>query len=383
MDEINKYLQDSHAEMFRLLEKIVNINSYSYNRDGVNQVGNVLREYLDKFEIPYTTQENKDYGDHIIATLKGSRPGKILLLGHMDTAYPPEIGINHRYYIDDHYAYGPGVSDMKSGLVSMVFTVAAMKQAKIDLCDIEILFTPEEEIGSPISRALIEERASDAIAVFNLESGRPDGSVVTSRKGSAHLKFHIVGKAAHSGAFIEDGISAIEELAYKIAEMKKLTDLEQGITVNIGTVTGGVNTNVVAPEASGTIHIGFWTLKHYAGVMEKLQRIIDTSYVPGTKSYLEGSISFLPMERHDGVKNLYQLVKKSAEMLDLKIGESSTKGAADAGFTASMGIPTICGMGAVGGKWHSVDEYMVIGTIVPRAQLLATSIVMASFKGGV
>jgi glutamate carboxypeptidase len=177
---------------------------------------------------------------------------------------------------------------------------------------------------------------------------------------------------------IEDGISAIEELAYKILELKKLTDIERGITVNVGTVEGGVNTNVVAPHAAGTIHIGFRTVQDYQEVMEKVRRIFQTSFVPGTRSTVRGGKGFLPMERHSGVLKLFEIVTESASLLNMRITEKDTGGAADAGFPASMGIPTICGMGPVGGGWHSPGEYMVMDTFIPRIQLLALSVALAS-----
>jgi glutamate carboxypeptidase len=378
VDRIHHFIESRADDIFALLKTIVNIDSYTHDKDGVNRVGQVLTDCLDQFGIPYVTRSNEKFGDHIIATIKGSRPGKILLLGHRDTPHPPGTVKKRPYKQYEKYAYGPGVSDMKAGLVSIIYAAAAVQHSEADMCDIELLFTPEEEIGSPISRAVIEERAKEACAVFNLESGRPDGSIVTSRKGSAHLTFQIEGKAAHSGVLIQDGISAIVELGFKIIELQKLMDLEKGITINVGTVNGGINTNVVAPQASGTIHIGFWTLEDFQSIVEEIKTIMNTSYVPGTKSSLSGDVGILPMERNPGVVKLYEIVQEAASMLDIPLTEERTKGAADAGFPASLGIPTICGMGPVGGKWHSIDEYMVIDTFLPRMKMLAISIVLAS-----
>jgi glutamate carboxypeptidase len=376
-DPIKEFIARHHNEIFERLKIMVNIDSYSHDREGVNRIGTKMKEFLDGFGIPHVTRPQDKYGDHIIATLKGNKPGKILLMGHMDTVFPPGEVLKRPFTEDDTYVYGPGVSDMQAGLISILYATAAIKQSGIDMCDMEILFTPDEEIGSPSSRSIIEERAKDAMAVFNLEPGRPDGSVVTSRKGSAHLKFHIQGKAAHSGLFIEQGISAIEELGYKIVELRKLMDLERGITINVGLVSGGVNTNVVAPEATGTIHFGFWTVKDYEETMERIRNIIHTSYVAGTKNTLSGSLSFLPMERHEGVDQMFEMVKAVAATLNIELTELAAKGASDAGFTASLGKPTICGMGPVGGKWHNLDEYMIKDTCIPRIQLLAISIVAA------
>lgn len=375
---INEFIDNKYEEGLKLLEQLVNIDSPSRNKKCVDEVGKVICDYFDQYGIDHQIVPNENYGDFIIATIKKDKPGKILLLGHRDTVFPIGTAKQRPFKIEGGRAYGPGVSDMKSGIVSSILASLTLKELGVEMSDIEILITPDEEIGSPSSRKMIEERAKDAIAVFNLEPGRPDGSVVTARRGSAHLTFHIQGRAAHAGVNIEQGISAIEELGHKIISLQELTDFDKGITVNVGVVEGGVNTNVVAPEASGKIHIGFWTIDDFNYVYNKIKTIFETSYVQGTKSELKGGISFLPMEKNDGVQKLYRIVQRAASGLDLIISEQHTNGASDAGFPSSLGIPTICGMGPVGGNWHSENEYMEVNTFLPRIKLLAHSMVLAS-----
>ncbi|GAA0606482.1 hypothetical protein GCM10009001_24670 [Virgibacillus siamensis] len=260
----------------------------------------------------------------------------------------------------------------------MIYAASALQNTNIETCDIELLITPDEEIGSPISRQVIEKRAKNALAVFNLESGRPDGSVVTSRRGSSHFKFTIQGKASHSGVAIEKGISAVDELAYKIIEMKKLNNKEKGITLNIGKVSGGTNGNVVAAEAIGAIHVGYSKNEDFKILKEKLNSIVSTSYISGTKNCLTGGEGILPMEKHEGVEELFQIVKEAALNLNITVDEKSEKGAADAGFVASLGVPIVCATGPIGGGWHTEDEYMEIDSYIPRMKLLVDSIVLAS-----
>lgn len=375
---INEFIDNKYEEGLKLLEQLVNIDSPSGNKECVDEVGKVICNYFDQYGIDYQVVQNENYGDFIIATIKKDKPGKILLLGHRDTVFPVGTAKQRPFKIEGGRAYGPGVADMKSGIVSSILASLALKELGEEMSDIEILITSDEEIGSPSSRKIIEERAKSAIAVFNLEPGRPDGSIVTARRGSAHLAFHIQGRAAHSGVNIEQGVSAIEELGHKIIALQELTDLDKGITVNVGVVQGGVNTNVVAPEASGKVHIGFWTINDFNNVLKKIKTIFETSYIHGTISKLEGDISFLPMEKHDGVQKLYQIVQQAASSLDLIIPEQHTKGASDAGFPSSLGIPTICGMGPVGGNWHSENEYIELDTFLPRTKLLAHSMILAS-----
>ncbi|PIC63386.1 hypothetical protein CSV79_12170 [Sporosarcina sp. P13] len=376
---ISEYLAKNEEEALEFLKSIVNTDSFSYDKKGVNNVAAKIMELLESKGISYVIRENEEFGNHIIATIKGPKDGKILLMGHMDTVHPEGTTKERPFTVEGNLLRGPGVSDMKAGLVTMIYAVTALEKfANEDLCDIEILFTPEEEIGSPISRAVIEERAKDALAVFNLEAGRPDGSVVTARKGSAHLKIEIEGKASHSGAFIENGISANDELALKMTKIKELMNNDKGVTVNIGTIKGGVSNNMVSPHAMATVHSGFWKTEDFDELYKGIEKIVNTSYVKGTKSSLSGGVSILPMEYNDGTAQLYKIVQQAAQDMSLPITEQHTKGAADAGFASSMGVPTICAMGPVGGNWHALDEYMELDTFLPRMELLARSILLFS-----
>ncbi|MGN7385450.1 M20 family metallopeptidase [Sporosarcina sp. SAFN-015] len=375
LKEITRYIKERQPSAVDFLAELVNTDSSALDKQSVDQVGRLIRQRLDQDGITYEVKPHATYGDAIIAKVTGKRDGKILLMGHMDTAFPVGTANERPFKKEADMLRGPGVSDMKSGLVTMMEAVATLKElAEDEICEIELLFTSEEEIGSPISRSIIEERAADALAVFNLEPGRPDGSVVTARKGSAHLRIDVEGKAAHSGAFIENGISANDELARKMIEIKKLMDIEKGITINFGKIHGGIGNNVVSPSASATIHLAFWTLDQYEQTVENIRKIVDHSYIDGSKSTLSGDIGMLPMEKHSGVEKLFNVVKCAGSELGINITEQRTKGAADAGFTASLGIPTICGMGPVGGNWHGTDEYMELDTFEPRTLLLVHSI---------
>ncbi|MBD7984561.1 M20 family metallopeptidase [Sporosarcina sp. Sa2YVA2] len=374
-EDLKSFLEQRQESAINFLKELVNTDSSAGEKHSVDEVGELIRQRLSVESVDYEVRQSDDYGDTIIARIAGKRPGKILLMGHMDTAFPLGTVKERPFSQDGNLLRGPGVSDMKSGLVTMMEAVIALKELASDtICDIELLFTPDEEIGSPHSRELIQELAADALAVFNLEPGRPDGSIVTARKGSAHHKITVEGKAAHSGAFIENGISANDELALKMIEIKKLMDIEKGITINFGKIEGGIGNNVVSPSATATIHLAFWTLEHYEQTVKAIQKVVDHSFVPGSKSTLSGKIGMLPMEKTAGVGLLFSAVREAGEMIGYEVTEQRTKGAADAGFTASLGIPTICGMGPVGGNWHGVDEYMELDTFCPRTLLLATSI---------
>ncbi|WJY26378.1 M20 family metallopeptidase [Sporosarcina trichiuri] len=372
-----QFIREQEQVAKKYLRQLVNTDSYSYDPSSVNAVGEIIQELLRHYDIPFTVRENESYGNHIIATVKGRQPGKILLMGHQDTVFQTGTAAGRPFSEDGTFAYGPGVSDMKGSLVSMIVTAAAVSMfASTDICDLELLFTPDEEIGSPVSEAVIQERAADAAGVFNMEPARPDGSVVTSRKGSAHLIINVTGKAAHSGSAIEQGISAIDELAHKIIAIKQLMDLEKGVTVNIGTIEGGIANNTVAPTAHCTIHTGFWRVCEFEQLKSAIQAIADHSYIEGTVSVLTVGSGILPMEESEQSRKLFDIVKLAGEQVAVPVKGTATKGAADAGFAAALGVPTICGMGPVGGNWHSESEYLILDSLVPRMQLTAVSLLL-------
>jgi glutamate carboxypeptidase len=276
------------------------------------------------------------------------------------------------FRVEGQCAYGPGVSDMKAGLVMNCFVLAAIKQ--FGGASVAGLFTGDEEIGSPFSRPVIEQHARAARVVFNAEPGRPSGAVVTGRKGGVFMRFEITGKAAHSGANFAQGISAIGELAHKTLALHALSDVDRGITLNVGVVGGGQTVNTVAPSARGEVDLRFITPADRAAAMAKVEAIIAKSYVPGTTAKLEITGEFLPLVENDDGRALYQHYAACARELGREAPSEFTGGCADSGFAAATGVPTLCAVGPVGGRGHSPEEYMEVDTLVPRAQALALAI---------
>jgi len=243
------------------------------------------------------------------------------------------------------------------------------------------LFTGDEEIGSPEGRAVIEAEARRARVVFNSEPGRVSGNVVTGRKGGVFMAFRITGKAAHSGANFADGISAIEELARKIQAIHALTDLDRGITLNVGLVRGGQSVNTVAPLAEGEIDLRYVTPADRDDVMARIGTIMQRSYVPGTRTEFTIKGEFLPLVQTPTAKRLFEIYVKSAADTGFTTAGEFTGGCADSGFTAGVGTPTICAVGPVGGKAHTPDEFLQVDSLVPRAQACARAILRLDQAG--
>ena len=259
---IADWLATQQDAMVAMLREMVDIDSGSYNKPGIDAVGDVIRRFMASQNIPVETVAQQKHGDCLRALAPwdgpaGNAGGNILLMGHRDTVFPDGEAARRPFTIRDGLAYGPGVADMKAGLVMNCFVLAAFAKFGGAPAPLVCLFTGDEEIGSPEGRAVIETEARRARVVFNSEPGRVSGNVVTGRKGGVFMSFRITGKAAHSGANFSDGISAIEELARKIQAIHALTDLERGITLNVGLVSGGQSVNTVAPWSEGQIDLRY------------------------------------------------------------------------------------------------------------------------------
>jgi len=263
---IFEHLGQQHQKMVALLADLVNIDSGSYNKRGVDAVGDRLRTHLEAAGIVCEIIPNATYGDCMAARLPGggnSRP--IVLMGHRDTVFPDGTAAERPFRVDGNQAFGPGVADMKAGLVMNTFVIEALHRFGAP-CPLTGLYTSDEEIASPSSRPVIEAEAKGARAVFNSEPGRPSGNLVSRRKGAAFIELEVTGRAAHSGAAHAEGVSAIEALARKIQRLHRLTDYDLGTTVNVGLAQGGTAVNTVAARAIAAIDVRFPTLN----IMEKI-----------------------------------------------------------------------------------------------------------------
>ena len=383
---IAAWLTTQQSAMIDLLREMVDIDSGSYDKPGIDAVGAVAERFLAAHGIPVERLPQSLHGDCLRAAVPwdgpaGNAGGNIVLMGHRDTVFPLGEAARRPFTITDGVASGPGVADMKAGLVMNCFVLAAFAKFGGSPAPLVGLFTGDEEIGSPEGRPVIEAEARRARVVFNSEPGRASGNVVTGRKGGVFMLMRVTGKAAHSGGNFQEGISAIEELARKIIAIHALTDLDRGITLNVGLIGGGQSVNTVAPWAEGQIDLRYIEPVDRDDVMAKIGGIIERSHVPGTKAELVIKGEFLPMVQSAAAKRLFELYVEGAAASGLAVGGEFTGGCADSGFTAGIGIPTICAVGPVGGKAHSPEEFLMIDSLVPRAQACARAILRLDSAG--
>ncbi|WP_122455079.1 M20 family metallopeptidase [Pseudomonas viridiflava] len=369
-----QWLSGQFDAMEALLQQLVDTDSNSYDKAGVDAVGDLLAVQLQADGIGVERIAVEGFGDVLLAELPGG-PGKpVLLLGHRDTVFPKGTTTTRGYTRDEKLAYGPGVADMKGGLVLNCFALKALKRAGPLPFPVQILYTGDEEIGSGSARVHIERHARAARAVLNPEPGRASGNVVSARKGGATLIIEVSGRAAHSGVNHADGASAIEALAHKVIKLHALTDYAAGITTNVGLMSGGTSSNTVAPTATARLDVRFIELRQWDDILTAIQAIVDTEELPGTSARLLEATTFLPMEAQHST-DLLQRYQSVAAELGFSVEDEFTGGCADSGFTASLGIPTLCGLGPVGGKVHTDREYLELDTLVPRGQALVATIV--------
>ncbi|MDR2326328.1 MAG: M20 family metallopeptidase [Acidovorax sp.] len=370
------WLASQHEAMCALLERIVNIDSCSKDEAGVRQVATVLRERLEAAGIAVQTLAQPGWGDCLLATLPGSHAaagGHIQLMGHMDTVFPAGTVAERPFTVRDGRAYGPGVADMKSGLVLNVFVAEALARFGGNASPVQLLFTCDEEVGSPVCRTLIRERSQGARAVLNAEPGRISGNVVNQRKGSTRIEFEVLGVAAHAGINPAQGASAIAALAHKTLALHALTDSQPGVTLNVGFVQAGMAANVVAPQALAHLDLRYTAETDMDALMAQITTIIEAESLPRTSGRILAQTGTLPMAKTpDALLALYQ---RSAAQLGFAVEGEFTGGAADSGITSSMGIPSLCALGPVGGYPHSEREFCDLSTFVPRAQAMALTVI--------
>ena len=371
------WLADRREAMIALLADVVNIDSGSGDKAGVDAVGERFRRFLAEPGVETAAIARETCGDFLKATLAGRDPvdrASVLLMGHCDTVFAKGEAARRPFTVVGDRAYGPGVADMKAGLVMNAFLMAAFQHFGYLDAPLVALYTSDEEVGSAQSRGAIEEEARKAAFVLNAEPGRVSGNLVSERKGGCFLRFRVKGKSAHAGVDFAAGVSAISELAHKIVALDAITDIGRGVTLNVGLVSGGQSVNTTAPHAEGGIDLRYDTLRDREDALGKIEAIIARNWVAGASATLEITGEFLPLLATAESADMFECYRGAASDLGFDVGAERTGGCADSGFAANAGAATLCGTGPIGGKAHTADEYVELDTLVPRAQAAALSI---------
>jgi glutamate carboxypeptidase len=374
------YFSERRDPMVSTIRELVEIESPSDNKAAVDRVAEAVAHKFSRLGGNVRFHRAKDFGNHLQVDF--DFPGKsaakpVLLLGHYDTVYPLGTLATMPCRAVDDKLTGPGVLDMKSGIALMLCALAALQEWSGGLPrPVTVLLVSDEEVGSDSSRAITESLAKKAAAVLVLEPSYGfEGAVKTARKGVGEYLVKVTGKASHAGLDFQKGVNAILELARQIEKISSFTELEKGLTVNVGIVSGGSRTNVVPAEAAAQVDVRIARMKDAAGIDKKMRRL--RPFNRKCKIEVTGGINRPPMERTAGVAALYAQAAAIARDLGWKLGEAAVGGGSDGNFTAGLGIPTLDGLGGVGDGAHATHEHILISELPRRAALVAGLIELA------
>ncbi len=359
------------------LKAIVNIDSGTYTKAGIDRVGAYLEERFRNFGFSTSFDRQQEYGNNLVATREGSakQGSRILLIGHIDTVFSEGEVQKRPFALSERngkrIATGPGVLDMKSGVLIGMYSLQLLFEENVhNYQSITFICNSDEEIGSPGSKPLIQELAKQSDAVIVLEPGRAISNVVSSRRSSGQYRVEVHGLSAHAGVEPHNGRNAIHELSYKVQAMQALNGTLPGVTLSVGVIHGGERTNVVPDFAYFEMDVRASDMQGIAAVEKAMQKVASHTTIQGTTTTLSGGMRCLPFERTEGNMQLVQKAQEAGKELGIKIEDLGSGGASDANTTSGMGIPTIDGLGAGGGLAHNSGEYVELDYLPERIALL-------------
>jgi glutamate carboxypeptidase len=360
------------------LRTMVNIDCGTFNRAGVNRIADLCEARFreGRWDVerigPTPEGDQPELGDQLVGTIRGAGRARVLMVGHMDTVFDDGTAAERPFSVHGERAYGPGVSDMKGGLLAGFFAVDVLRDAHFDGFErITYVCNPDEEIGSPSSTATIKRLAADHDAALILESGRANGDVVSSRKGTTDYVIRIHGRAAHAGVEPGEGRSAVIEAAHKAIEIADIHGRWPGVTCNIGVLRGGTRSNVVAEEAVLEVDLRSPELATLEEAKRAIEAICAQPVSDGVSISARSASGHRPMEKSRASQRLVNVAVSVAEEIGFALSDAATGGASDGNTTSAAGCPTLDGLGPVGGGAHSRDEWLDLVSIVPRIALLA------------
>lgn len=364
--------------------EMVNIDCGSFSPVGVNRIADLCSERFAAggWEIERRAHEpapgDDQLGDVLIGRLPGLGGPNVMLIGHMDTVFPDGTAAERPFRTEGDRAFGPGVSDMKSGLLAGIFAVEALQEmGEEGFGSITYVCNPDEEIGSTFSGPIIRDLAADADVAYVLEAARETGDLVSARKGVSDARIDITGRAAHAGAYPERGRSAVLEAGHKIAALHALNGRWPGVTVNVGVVAGGTRPNVVAAHCRLEVDVRAEDEASLGAAEAEVERIAANHSVPDMGASLLSRSWHRPMEKTPASARLVDLAKGIATELGFTVADTASGGASDGNTTAAAGVPTLDGLGPIGGDWHGPEEWLDLASITPRITLLAAMIARA------
>jgi glutamate carboxypeptidase len=369
MMELERVVLAGEGRLKARLRELVEVESPSEDKAAVDRAGELVAGWAEALGGKVKRHRQKAFGDVLELRFGPARSkrGRVLLLGHLDTVWPMGTLAKMPWREAEGKLWGPGVLDMKAGVVMALEAVSALRELGQER-PVTLLLVSEEEVGSPVSRAITERLAAECAAVLVLEPAQ-GLAYKTARKGVGNYGLRVEGVGSHAGVDFGSGHSAVLEMARLVERVSGFTDLSKGLTVNVGVVAGGTRSNVVAAECVAEVDVRIVKAKDAARV-EKLFRGLKVTD-KACRLTVTGGINRPPMERKAGTVALFRIAQRLAAEMGLTLEEAATGGGSDGNFTAAMGVPTLDGMGAGGAGAHAAHEQVVVRHLVERTVLLA------------
>jgi glutamate carboxypeptidase len=369
MMDLERIVSASEGRLKARLRELVEVESPSEDKVGVDRAGELVVGWAEEVGGTVRRHRQKTFGDVLELRFGAARSkrGRVLLLGHLDTVWPMGTLQKMPWREGEGKLWGPGVLDMKAGVVMALEAVAALRELDAER-PVTLLLVSEEEVGSPVSRAITERLAAECAAVLVLEPAQ-GLAYKTARKGVGQFELRVEGVGSHAGVDFGSGHSAVLEMARLVETVSGFTNLGKGLTVNVGVIAGGTRSNVVAAECRAEVDVRIAKAKDAARV-EKMFRGLKVTD-KACRLTVTGGINRPPMERKAGTVALFKLARGLAAEIGLTLEEAATGGGSDGNFTAALGVATLDGMGAVGAGAHAAHEHVVVKHLVERTVLLA------------
>lgn len=371
--KIEQYTQKHLPQYIEELRAVCAIDSESYYKSGLDEMARWMATRMHGLGMETTIVARETWGNDVLGVLHGNGHGTVTLLGHIDTVYPVGTAAARPLRVEDNTIYGPGVSDMKGCVLSAIYALEALLAVGYsDFGEIRVLCVSDEEISQRHSIDVMQQVCQHCQGALVLEAARANGDIVIARKGNAWYTLTAQGRAAHAGVEPEKGRNAIVEIAHQTLQFSSLHGWREGITINPGTITGGTLPNVVPDFAQVRFDMRFLQMEDKIATEQRWQEMLHNQRVPGVELTLMSEPDFkAPMVATPASLALAQKAQEIAVSLGFSLNHTATGGSSDASYATSFGVPTLDGLGPIGGRDHSPYEYLMADSVAPRTALLA------------
>lgn len=371
MKDILQHLHDREEEMLALIERLVNMDSGTYCTECIDACGKIIAGELESLGFEIETLEGKESGNHIHAQRPGKGSNEVFILAHLDTVFPLGTAAERPFRREGGLAFGPGVGDMKGGIVGVIYALKALRHLQRETPPLTVFLTADEEIGSVSGRPHIERIARRCSHVLVMEPASAMESIAVRRWGIGSFYMTIHGRAAHVLHPHAEGVNACRELALKILALESLTDTRRGIKVSVNMVSGGRSRQVTAAMARADIDVRVRDGQLMEKTERRVRQIAENPILPGIHIELQGALTRPPMEPGPKTDSFFQLAKEAASTIGIELEPVEEYGGSDGCFTSALGVATLDAMGPVCHDMCGDDERIEIASLAPRTALLA------------